>query len=54
MIYVIRDRNDGLNFGYVKTREEAERICAELPSMFKWEALADLELNDHVKTNAKL
>ena len=39
MIYVIRDRKDGLNFGYVKTQAEAERICAEVPSMFTWEAL---------------
>lgn len=42
-VYVIRDRNDGLNFGYVKTQSEAERICAELPSMFTWEALAELD-----------
>ena len=39
MIYVIRDRKDGLNFGYVSTQSEAERICAELPNMFTWEAL---------------
>lgn len=39
MIYVIRDCTDGLNFGYVNTQVEAERICAELPSMFTWEAL---------------
>jgi hypothetical protein len=42
MIYVIRSVADGLNFGYVRTRNEAECICTEFPTMFKWEALTDL------------
>jgi hypothetical protein len=43
MIYVIRSVEDGLNFGYVKTQAEAVRICADVPSMFTWEALSVLE-----------
>ena len=39
MIYVIRGVNDGVNFVYVNTREEAVRICSKLPSVFTWEAL---------------
>ena len=42
-IYVIRGREDGINLGYVTTREEAERICNELPDVFMWEALCCLE-----------
>lgn len=43
MIYVIKSREDRLNFGYVRTRAEAEKICAELPGVFMWEALDCLE-----------
>jgi hypothetical protein len=50
MIYVIRDRTDGLNFGYVNTQSEAERICAELPNVLKWEALDSLE-NAQLRTD---
>jgi KaiC/GvpD/RAD55 family RecA-like ATPase len=39
MIYVIRGVNDGVNFVYVNTREEAERICSQLPDVFKYEPL---------------
>lgn len=40
MIYVIRElKNGGANLVYVETREEAVRICGELPGVFKWEAL---------------
>jgi hypothetical protein len=39
MIYVIRGVNDGMNFVYVKTREEAERICSQLPGVFTYEPL---------------
>ena len=42
-IYIVRGREDGVNLGYVATREEAEKICNELPSMFTWEPLACLE-----------
>ena len=38
MIYVIKCL-DGRNFVYVETREEAIKICAELPNVFTWEAL---------------
>jgi hypothetical protein len=38
MIYVIKCF-EGRNFVYVETREEALRICAELPSVFTWEPL---------------
>jgi hypothetical protein len=37
-IYVISSI-DGCNLVYVKTREEAVRICGELPGVFKWESL---------------
>jgi len=39
MIYVIRSL-DGYNLVYVETREEAIRICADLPDLFTWEPLA--------------
>jgi hypothetical protein len=39
MIYVIRDLKDGVNLVYVETREEAVRICGELPGVFTWEPL---------------
>lgn len=38
MIYVIKSI-DGCNFVYVETREEAIKICADLPNLFTWEAL---------------
>jgi hypothetical protein len=38
MIYVIRSI-DGCNLVYVETREEAVRICGELPGLFKWEPI---------------
>ena len=38
MIYIIRSI-DGCNFVYVKTREEAVRICDALPRVFTWEPL---------------
>lgn len=38
-VYIIRGRYDGINLGFVATREEAERICAELPDVFMWEVL---------------
>lgn len=41
MIYIIRTRGDFTNLVYVKTREEAIRICAELPSLFTWEPLSE-------------
>jgi hypothetical protein len=37
-IYVIKG-TDGLNFVYVKTSEEAVRICTDLPGLFTWEPL---------------
>jgi hypothetical protein len=37
-IYVIKGA-DGLNFVYVETREEAVRICGQLPGVFTWEPL---------------
>jgi hypothetical protein len=37
-IYVIKSI-DGYNLVYVKTREEAVRICGEMPGVFKWESL---------------
>jgi len=39
MIYVIRSRTDGQNFVYVNTREEAVRICSQLPNVFTYEPL---------------
>jgi hypothetical protein len=39
MIYVIRDAKYDCNFVYVNTREEAIKICEELPGVFKWEPL---------------
>jgi hypothetical protein len=42
-IYVIRGREDGINLGYVTTREEAEKICNELPDVFMYEPLSCLE-----------
>lgn len=38
MIYVIKSI-DGCNFVYVETREEAVRICADLPGVFTFEPL---------------
>jgi hypothetical protein len=38
MIYVIKSI-DGYNLVYVETREEAVRICGELPGVFTWEPL---------------
>jgi len=38
-IYVIRDVKTECNFVYVKTREEAVKICADLPGLFTWEPL---------------
>jgi len=37
-IYVIKG-SDGLNFVYVETREEAVKICTDLPGLFTWEPL---------------
>ena len=37
-IYIIRSI-DGCNLVYVETRDEAVRICGELPGLFKWESL---------------
>lgn len=42
-VYIIRGRDDGVNLGFVTTREEAQKICAELPDVFTWEALDCLE-----------
>lgn len=42
-VYIIRGRQDGINLGFVTTRAEAERICAELPEVFVWEAVMCLE-----------
>jgi hypothetical protein len=40
MIYVIRElKYGGANLVYVETREEAVRICGDLPGVFTWEAL---------------
>jgi hypothetical protein len=39
MIYVIRDAKYDCNFVYVKTREEAIKICAEMPGVLTWEPL---------------
>ena len=39
MIYVIRDVEYDCNLVYVETREEAIKICAELPGVFTWEPL---------------
>ena len=39
MIYVIRDVECDCNLVYVETREEAVRICGELPGVFTWEPL---------------
>jgi hypothetical protein len=38
MIYIIKSLN-GYNWVYVETREEAIRICADLPNVFTWESL---------------
>jgi hypothetical protein len=38
MIYIIKCLN-GNNYVYVETREEAVKICSELPGVFTWEAL---------------
>jgi hypothetical protein len=38
MIYIIKCLA-GRNFVYVETREEALKICEELPGVFKWEPL---------------
>ena len=38
MIYIIKGL-DNCNFVYVNTREEALRICADLPGLFTWEPL---------------
>jgi hypothetical protein len=42
-IYIIRSKKDGCNLVYVKTLEEARRICADLPGMFTWDAVSCLE-----------
>ena len=39
MIYVICDVKYDCNLVYVETREEAIKICAELPGVFTWEPL---------------
>jgi hypothetical protein len=39
MIYIIRDIKYDYNLVYVETREEAVRICGELPGVFTWEPL---------------
>ena len=40
MIYIIRElKYGGVNLVYVETREEAVRICGELPGVFTWEPL---------------
>ena len=41
MIYIIKDVKDGLNYVYVTKREDAIRICSELPGMFTWEPLKE-------------
>ena len=38
MIYIIKSI-DGCNCVYVETREEALKICGEMPGVFTWEAL---------------
>jgi hypothetical protein len=47
MIYVIKC-HDGRNFVYVETREEAMKICAELPSVFTFEPLNLYRETDYV------
>lgn len=42
-VYIIRALQSGVNLGFVTTRDEAERICAELPDVFTWEPLLNLE-----------
>ena len=39
MIYVIRDVKYDCNLVHVETREEAIKICAEMPGVFTWEPL---------------
>jgi len=40
MIYVIRElKYGGANLVYVETREEAIKICADMPGVFTWEPL---------------
>lgn len=41
IIYLIREIKTGYNLVYVRTSEEAARICAELPGMFTWEAVLE-------------
>jgi hypothetical protein len=48
MIYIIKSI-DGCNFVYVKTREEAARICGELPSVFTCEPLELFRDTNHFK-----
>lgn len=38
-IYIIRGVECGTNFVYVKTREDAQRICSDVPDVFTWEPL---------------
>jgi hypothetical protein len=45
-VYIIRIRKDGTNLAYVKTRLEAERICAKFPDVFMWETIDCLEPED--------
>ena len=48
MIYIIKSI-DGCNFVYVKTREEALKICAELPGVFTCEPLQLFRDGERVK-----
>ena len=48
MIYVIRDVKYDCNLVYVETREEAVRICTEMPGVFTWEPLDLFRAEDRV------
>ena len=48
MIYVIRDVEYDCNLVYVETREEAIKICAEMPGVFTWEPLDLFRDDDHM------
>jgi hypothetical protein len=50
MIYVIKCF-EGRNFVYVETRDEALRICAELPSVFTFEPLNLYRKTDYMESN---
>jgi hypothetical protein len=53
MIYVIRDVEYDCNLVYVETREEAVRICGELPGVFTWEPLDLFRDGDRLQSNGR-